>query len=171
MLAEMRYRRRHLFFHHHWWLVPTIAIALAVIVLRSTLPDKGTVFAGIVAAAIGVSFFVHQQRLAEMNLFWELISKFNGRYDSIHERLMRMRHEDDCTDYQVVWEYFNLCAEEFLFFTEGYIDHRVWRAWCIGMLYYFDVDPFLTMWRDVGDRDSYYGLTIEEIRKGAALRV
>ncbi len=105
-----------------------------------------------------------------MNLFRELITAFNGRYDKLNERLMRIRCEDDCTDYQVVWDYFNLCAEEFLFFSEGYIDERVWRAWCIGMLDYFEVGPFLTMWRDVGARDSYYGLTIEEIRKGATLR-
>jgi hypothetical protein len=150
-------------------LVPTVGTALAFVIFRSNLPDKATVFAGVVAAVLSVSFFVQQQRLAEMNLFWELITAFNGRYDKLNERLMRIRCEDDSTDYQVVWDYFNLCAEEFLFFSEGYIDERVWRAWCIGMLDYFEVEPFLTMWRDVGARDSYYGLTLEEIRKGAAL--
>lgn len=68
---------------------------------------------------LSVSFFVQQQRLAEMNLFWELITAFNGRYDKLNERLMRIRCEDDCTDYQVVWDYFNLCAEDFLFFPKG----------------------------------------------------
>ena len=166
----MSHRTRHIFFRHHWWLVPTVGTALALIIFRSNLPDRGTLFAGVVAAVLSVSFFVQQQRLAEMNLFRDLISSFNGRYDKLNERLMRMRCEEDCTDYQVVWDYFNLCAEEFLFFSEGYIDDRVWRAWCIGMLYYFEVEPFLTMWRDAGASDSYYGLTIEEIRRGAAQR-
>ena len=93
----MSHRTRHIFFRHHWWLVPTVGTGLALIIFKSNLPDRGSLFAGVVAAVLSVSFFVQQQRLAEMNLFWELISSFNGRYDKLHERLMRMRHEEDCS--------------------------------------------------------------------------
>lgn len=161
---------KRLFFRHHWWLVIAGTAAGAVIIFKSSLPDKATAFAAVVAAGLSVVFFVQQQRLAEMNLFRELITAFNGRYDQLHARLMGVR-ENGIADYQAALDYFNLCAEEFLFFSEGYINHKVWRSWCKGMLFYLEVEPFDMMWKDLGDRDSYYGLTIEEIRKGAALNV
>jgi hypothetical protein len=140
------------------------------VIFKSVIADKTTVFAAIVASILSISFFVQQQRLAEMNFFRELITSFNVRYDQINGRLMEIRSEENCSDCQVVWDYFNLCAEEFLFFSEGYIDRRVWRSWCIGMLYYFDAEPFVTMWNSDEARDSYYGLTIDVIRKGAELK-
>jgi hypothetical protein len=166
----MSSRARHVFFRHHWWLIPTIGTTAALLVFKSPVSDKATVFATIVASILSISFFVQQQRLAEMNLFRELITSFNTRYDQLNDRLMRMRHEEDGSDYQAVWDYFNLCAEEFLFYSEGYIHPRVWRSWCIGMLYYFEAEPFAEMWNNDEAPESYYGLTLEAIRKGAELK-
>lgn len=112
-------RTRHIFFRHHWWLVPTIGTASAFIIFKSNLPDKGTVFAAVVAAVLSVSFFAQQQRLEEMKLFRELIASFNDRYDNLNERLMRVRCEEGCSDYQAVWDYFNCVLKSSCFFQKG----------------------------------------------------
>ena len=54
-----------------------------------------------------------------------------------------------------------------MFFDEGYINPRVWRSWCKGMLYYLDKAPFRDLWTAEVTEESYYGLTLEEVRKGA----
>ena len=74
----------------------------------------------------------------------------------------------DDNELQAIIDYFNLCAEEYFFFNEGYIDHRVWRSWCRGMLQYLEAVPFRDIWATEGSKESYYGLTLEEIRKGAS---
>jgi hypothetical protein len=172
----MNRRAKRFFFRHHWWLVPSVAVPLGLCVLKVNIPDKGTMFAAIVAAAISISFFVQQQRLAEMNLFRELITTFNQRYDQLNGSLQRIRRSGITMsadgqaelDYQAVLDYFNLCAEEYLFFSEGYIDSRVWRSWCNGMLYYIEVEPFNQLWDQAMMHESHYGLTENDIRKGAS---
>lgn len=165
----MRSNFRRFFFRHHWWIVTVTAVIATIVIYSTSIADKATVFAAVVAGSISISFFIQQQRLAEMNLFRELITKFNERYDQLHDKLQEMRASETIDDYETVLHYFNLCAEEFLFYSEGYINERVWRSWCIGMLYYLDIEPFQILWNDLVTQDSYYGLTIEHIKAGAAL--
>lgn len=164
-------RTKRYFYRHHWWLIPAIASTAAFLTLQSSIPDRGTVFIAVVGAGLSALFFVQQQRLAEMNFFRELITTFNDRYDKLNGRLMSIRCEEDCADYQAVLDYFNLCAEEYLFYCEGYIEPKVWRAWCKGMLYYFQAEPFASMWTEEVQSDSYYGLTLDEIYKGSCLSI
>ena len=62
---------------------------------------------------------------------------FNRRYDALNDRLLQIARSDggfDETDRQTIVDYCNLCAEEYLFFSEGYIHREAWRSWCCGML-------------------------------------
>ena len=68
---------------------------------------------------------------------------------------------------QAIVDYINLCAEEYLWFSEGYIHREVWRSWCVGMLWYLDREPFRTVWGEESATNSYYGLSLEIIRRGA----
>lgn len=159
------------FFRHHWWIGPGVGAVVATLVVRTSLPDKGTALAAVVASVLSVSFFAQQQKLAEMNLFKQLITEFTQRYDRINgtlEAIGRAGRAHSPDEQQAVVDYFNLCAEEYLFFSEGYIHRRVWRSWCRGMLYYFEKAPFRDLWATESLTESYYGMTIEEIRKGAA---
>jgi hypothetical protein len=56
-----------------------------------------------------------------------------------------------------------LCGEEYLFFSEGYIHREVWRAWCAGRLWYFQREPFRSMWEEENATNSYYGLSLDVI--------
>ncbi|MGA3212372.1 MAG: hypothetical protein ABSD20_13785 [Terriglobales bacterium] len=164
---------RRYIFENYWWVA--ILGAVFAVVLAFTAGQKASLVGSIIAATLGLCYFVLQQRLAEMRLFKELFVEFNRRYESLNERLLRAANSvagqegQDQLDRQVVIDYFNLCGEEYLFFREGYIHPRVWRSWCIAMLWYLNREPFRSMWEgDEEDTDTYYGLTRDEIERGAA---
>ena len=65
-------------------------------------------------------------------------------------------------------EYFNLCAEEYLFFKEGYIHPEAWQSWCRGMVCYLQDDGIRGAWNEEMTLGSYYDLTLRAIEQGAA---
>jgi len=99
-----------------------------------------------------------------------LFTEFNRRYDALNDRLVEIATSSATLDAfarQTIVDYFNLCAEEFLFFSEGYIHLEAWRSWCSGMLWYLDREPFRSVWVEERATNSYYGLSLEAIRRGA----
>ena len=64
-------------------------------------------------------------------------------------------------------DYFNLCAEEFLYYQRGYIYPTVWQAWCRGMFQYLRIKAVRELWESEVKTGSYYGLTMKEIEDGA----
>ena len=148
-----------------------VGISAASVTLRSGAEQTGTLVVSIAGGTASALFFIQQQKLAEMNLFKQLILEFTQRYDRMNGDLAAIRRENRFrtdADQQIVLDYFNLCAEEYLFYSEGYIAHRVWRSWSRGMLQYFEVAPFGALWAEEGASESYYGLTLAEIKRGAA---
>lgn len=122
-------------------------------------------------AILGFCYFVQQQKLAETALFERLFTSFNKRYDEMNDRLADIV-EDRMTSVEnrkIVVDYFNLCAEEYLFFKAGYIYPDVWTSWCRGMLWYLRRHPFKDIWGAEMKEQSFYGLSLEAITKGARL--
>ena len=119
----------------------------------------------------GISFFYffQKQKLDEIRLMKELITDFNSRYDNLNEKLndiLRKGDEDpsmilDQDDRATLNDYFNLCAEEYLFKELGYIHPRVWEAWYKGMEIYFR-DRIRELWEQEEKTGSYYGFTFPE---------
>jgi hypothetical protein len=130
------------------------------------------ILGGAGATILGFCYFVQQQKLAETELFHSLFTSFNARYDQMNGHLADILEGGGAIspdDRKVVVDYFNLCAEEYLFFKEGYIHPQVWTAWCRGMLWYLRRHPFKNVWNEEVQTDSFYGLTLNEIQKGARL--
>ena len=103
-------------------------------------------------------------------MFKELFTEFNARYDTMNGGLSNIKskeHDLSIQDRQFIIDYFNLCAEEFLFFRERCIPEEVWTAWCRGMLYYITREPFHSVWNEESAKGSYYNLTIESINIGS----
>src|SRR5262245_21287962 len=92
---------------------------------------RGESLVALLATALSVVYFVQKQKLEELEVFERLFTRFNKRYEKLHDDL-----RDNPTDDKLS-RYFNLCAEEFLFFSEGLIHPIAWRAWCLGMQSYF----------------------------------
>ena len=117
---------RQFVFKNYWWIAILGGALGVVLVVKFTTAPKGTLVASVIAAALGFCYFVQQQKLAEMRLFRELFTGFNERYDKLSQRLREMvacgRPRDEA-DKRAIIDYFNLCGEEYLFYSEGYI-HR-----------------------------------------------
>ena len=81
------------------------------------------------------------------------------------------KRELDERDRDTAIDYFNLCAEEYLFYRGDYILPDVWTSWCRGMWQYVGKDgPLRRLWLEEVTSGSYYGLTLNEIERGAKLR-
>jgi hypothetical protein len=166
-------------FRNYWW----IAIAASICVLLTwalvlwRLNESAEKYWQVPLAAMGgifsFAFFVQRQRLDELKLFRDLFTDFNDAYDELNDHLERIATHGQIAgpeDRQKVVDYFNLCAEEFWWYREGYIPNSVWGFWCRGMMYYFDRAEFQKLWNDEQKINSYYGLTLAVITRGANLK-
>jgi len=165
---------RHFVFRHYWWIAVVGALVGVGLALALDTTDRATLIGSTIAAALGFCYFVLQQKLCEVRLFKELFTQFNKRYDRLNDRLAEIAETKgplEGEDRHDVVDYFNLCAEEFLFYKQGYILSEVWGSWCRGMLFYLDDGPFRSVWEEEQESvgESYYGLTEKAIREGAAL--
>lgn len=157
-------------FRYYGWLASLAAVAVLVCAMRSGAWQA--VLTPSAAAILGFCYFVQQQKLAETNLFERLFSSFNQRYDELNGKLADIAEQQvGSTDARrVVVDYFNLCAEEYLFYKQGYIHPDAWVAWCRGMLWYLRRHPFKDVWEEEIETDSFYGLSLDEIIRGARLK-
>ena len=163
---------RHFIFRNYWWLALLGAILSVVLILYFYQDNRMPLIGSVLATLLAFCYFVQQQRLAEITLFKSLFTEFNGRYDKLNGSLSKIRKSNlELTEKQSddVIDYFNLCAEEYLFFKEGYIHDDTWEAWCRGMLFYHEDKRFSALWEVEEAKNSYYGLSLKVIRQGARI--
>ena len=122
--------------------------------------------------ALGVSGgfvgFLYASHREDTRLFTGLFRQFNERYDRLNEELSRIAADDAAAELSTedtnrLVDYFNLCAEEYLFYTAGYIDEQVWQSWARGMAYFANVGRIRRLWEDELRQGSYYGFTLKVI--------
>ena len=107
----------------------------------------------------------------KLRLTKELFIEFNHRYDGLNDRLNAIIREQDhrkeltpC-ERNTLYDYFNLCAEEHLFHTLGYIDPNIWSAWEAGMRDYGQNPRICSLWEEEEKKSkSYYGFTFPKKR-------
>lgn len=121
----------------------------------------------LLSAVGGATAFLYSKNSQEIQLFRELFREFNGRYDKLNEELNRIygRALDMPlldSDHSVLCDYFNLCAEEYLYADAGCIDLRVWTAWQNGMRHFAQDPEIRAFWQDELQQNSYYGFTIPQ---------
>lgn len=161
---------RHFIFRNYWWIALLAGGLAATLAFFSGGEDRVGFVGAAIAGALGFCYFVQQQKLAETALFHELFKDFNARYDKLNGRLAELLPERELSLEQrnIIVDYFNLCAEEYLFYQQGYIPRTVWRSWCRGMAWYLKRHPFKDVWNDEFQTESFYGLSLEIIHAGAA---
>jgi hypothetical protein len=146
--------------------VVTCLIAGILLLVPSTKqPDF---FLPAVAASAGFAYFLYTQHLQETKLFSELFRQFNERYDTLNGELNRIATAQnvsilDQDSKQVLFDYFNLCAEEYLYYKTGFIDPEVWRSWASGMGYFASVQHIRDIWTSELGGGSYYGFTLHDL--------
>jgi len=160
---------RHIIFRHHWWIAALAGGFFAFLAFKFGDEGKIGLIGSVVAGTLGFIYFIQQQKLAETVLFHQLFVAFNARYDKLNDQLVALLPEKSLSLDQrnIIVDYFNLCAEEYLFYQQGYIPRNVWRSWCRGMAWYLKRHPFKDIWNEEVQSDSFYGLSTRVINEGA----
>lgn|SRR5262245_55957119 len=163
-------RLKHWFYDHH--LLVAATLVLIIFILWTAVPGLHTwnFLYPALGSAFGLCYFVLKQHLEEIRLFKELFVEFNARYDAMNERLYSLCHDpleqplakDEIT---FLYDYFNLCGEEYLFYRKGFIYPEVWSAWRNGMRIFLYCPRIRALWEVELSTDSYYGLTISCIEQ------
>jgi hypothetical protein len=114
-----------------------------------------------VGAAAAFVHFLYTQHYQGTQMFVSLFEKFNKRYDDLNEKLNDILSRDTGSPFgegqvNTLYDYFNLCAEEHLFYESGYIDERVWQAWLRGMKYFAKDSGIRLLWEREIASGSYY---------------
>ena len=145
-----------------------VALSLCILVLVYLISRRNDTDWGISTAVLGTIlssiYFVQKQRLEELKVFTELFRDFNRRYDSMNERLNHLASAQagalDSADQDCLYDYFNLCGEEYLYYRTGYIVPVAWEAWKKGMEAYRASDSRVRkLWDEELMSGSYYGLS------------
>ena len=114
--------------------------------------------------ALTFCYFLQKQQLEETRLMKELITDFNRRYGdmdgtlqgTLRTKCVRPALLLSPRQQQTLVDYFNLCAEEYLFYDLGYVEPRVWRAWKNGMKAYAKDKRIQELWKNEKESKSYY---------------
>lgn len=134
--------------------------------------DWGPVFvfgASIFGTLITLVLSSQKQAIEETTIIRQLFGEFNARYHAMNKKLNAIKDgqtleeltEDEKNE---LYDYFNLCGEEYLYFKRGYIYTEVWRAWCKGMVDYLNNQRICKLWDEEEKKESYYGLTYAIIK-------
>jgi len=142
-------RSRHIKLYYIWYC--TLAyISLVAMFLTLQIPAS-PIIVSLTGIYLSLLFFFQKQRLEELRVFKELFTEFNSRYDRLNDKLVDIANgqlKDDEIK-KTLDDYFNLCSEEYLFYTKGLI---------VG-----------DYWSDSQKEQSYYGLTSSVIDRDAEL--
>lgn len=115
----------------------------------------------VVGTAAAFVHFLYAQHHQGTQMFVSLFDKFNKRYDDLNEKLNDIASRPACSPLttahiHTLYDYFNLCAEEHLFYETGYIDEKVWQAWILGMKHFAKDPDIRRLWGDEISSGSYY---------------
>jgi hypothetical protein len=124
----------------------------------------------IMGGLISFIYFIQKQQLDEAKLFNELFVSFNDRYNKLNEKLNNIIKKENLNKElvniedasQTLYDYFNLCSEEFLFYQKGFIYPEVWESWIWGMKEYYEDERIQNIWREELGKGSYYGFSIDD---------
>lgn len=146
--------------------VPVAVVLLILLVHFRRAGSDWPVALTLIAGLFAFAYTVQKQGLEESKLFRDLFGEFNRRYNEIDPQLNQIIWEDDqkkalSPEQKVTLNrYFNLCAEELLYFRKGYIDPRVWDAWIKGMTVYCQNRRIREYWAAELQTDAYYGFVL-----------
>lgn len=98
-------------------------------------------FTGLAGAIVSIATIYYgnlKSRIENDILFKELFKSFNERYDKKFNDLINTLKFDESKNLEpddiiLIIDYFNLCAEEFLWKTKDRIPKDVWKAWKAGI--------------------------------------
>lgn len=154
--------------------LPIIAASLLVVafyVLIICLEEKkAEVYISVVAAILVLYFGLLKHQISNDEMFLKVFSDFNSRYTNdfsnfLNELRTNVNRELTQKEVNLIIDYFNLCAEEYLWFKKGRLPKDVWNAWRTGILENLNIKQvhqiYLAEMETDNERKAYYGLEDE----------
>lgn len=142
-----------------WFVVATTILIMLVPILPMPYRDGGVLLTS-VGGLWALAFYLHGRHADDAKFMKELLTEFNERYNRINGDLQSaLWREGPFTEQAKLKfiDYFNLCAEEWLFRKTGYIYDPVWNSWQNGMKQYGKDQRVKDLWLSERGSDSYYG--------------
>jgi hypothetical protein len=141
---------------------------LVILVLDPNARNNPSVSITALGGLVSFYYFIQKQQLDELTLFKDLFNNFNSRYDNLNQSLNAIAQGDEnepltTEEVSKLYDYFNLCGEEYLYYALGYIYPDVWQAWRNGMSTYLKHKRIREQWLKEEKSNSYYGLTLNEM--------
>ncbi len=142
---------------------------------------QNEIFITVIVTIISLTFTINYNRYVKKKIFHEVFTYFNKRYDQLNENLNRLKEgrvlifkQNNDLEFQkklFIYDYLNLCAEEYFWFREGMINVNVWDNWFSGIQYFLQNDDIISVIKsergEPYSQKSYYGFLhsdyIEEI--------
>ncbi|MCT2561859.1 hypothetical protein [Chryseobacterium herbae] len=150
-----------------------VLLFAAAITFYSTNLINANAFLGSLVS-IGTIYYGSLKLRIENDLFFkDLFRSFNERYDAdLNDLINELRIEPtrilSPTEKNKIIDYFNLCAEEFLWKKKNRIPKDVWEAWRAGIHQNLEIHQIRELYAQETDshkgRVSYYGL-YEELNR------
>jgi hypothetical protein len=158
-------------FDYHWIISFVLLVVVFAVSARNAALQSPSFLCPIVGTVLGLSYFALKQHSEEIRLFKELFCEFNKRYDAMSKQLYALFDApldqpltpDEIT---LLYGYFNLCAEEYLYYRKGFIYAEVWCAWLNGMVIFFKNSRIRLLWEEELRTNSYYGFTTAYLQCG-----
>ena len=169
----MKVRIKFFLMDYYLWIILLLILFAAGLLFFFLLRGYNwTAMISIIGGLFSAIYFIQKQELDEAKLFKELFLEFNRRYDYLNEKLNNIiRNKNNAKDLgfddiNTLYDYFNLCGEEYLFYKKGYIYPKVWRSWVRGMKVFYEDERIQKKWLKEFGTESYYGFDLsKEISK------
>ena len=115
-----------------------------ILFIVGILKDLAPLLISVVAIFLSNRYQKHTKKLANDKMMKELFTEFNQRYDAINNKLdviskltidqwNELSLKEQSEKEGVVIDFFNICAEEYHWHSEGRINGNIWASWSKGM--------------------------------------
>ncbi|MGI8641732.1 MAG: hypothetical protein ACR2MG_17530 [Pyrinomonadaceae bacterium] len=154
--------------HENYFALVLLAFLLAFLSLIILSGSDWKILLTIVGTLLSFVYFIQKQQLDEAKFSNELFIRFNQRFDSLNEKLNDILEnkkglkELESHEIDTLYDYFNLCGEEYLFYCKGYIYPEVWNSWVAGMEIFYNKPRIKELWLKELGTHSYYNLNVDE---------
>ena len=134
-------------------------------------------FITVIGSIISFTLIINYERFNKKKIFHEIFEYFNERYDNLNENLHRLKEKKKLIftysdDYEFqkrifIYDYINLCSEEYYWYQEGMINNNVWNNWWNGMKYFLNCKEVAEIIKSERGESysskSYYGFLHSEL--------
>ncbi|MCM4171844.1 hypothetical protein DHD32_10150 [Arenibacter sp. TNZ] len=136
-------------------------------IIASFIGAGATIIAGVIVYILSRNYYKHTKKIEQDRMMKELFTEFNQRYDRINnkidkisklssDRWKKLKPKKKERYKGVIIDFFNICAEEYHWHSEGRINGKIWASWCKGMNDIFNKSEVIQdIWEKECENEGY----------------